>query len=330
MTIPEPVRNAVERSGLLSSNRTARTSEGLMGDLAIAVAGEGRLPRRVVAVVGLDESTKTLVVHLTTNVVESATDLDLIVEKAESGPPCDLVLQGELYGPVFTEQLQDTVGRIEESYRSAISQAVITDGESLIEFHTGLPLGSPGDPRRRFKERELDDLEGLVEECRQWMSGAPASEEMLDPEMLLPPPVDTPLEVATEMYLELLDTLNGLSRRDLSSELLAMLNEVGLLDELRRWRTDFHLDVVRILDRLPIVEAPTEIPSVSYVPVVTPEARATDAILEPLLSTRADVGQVVVDIHTTARRWRRGREPIIASSESGRYCRGRARIREAA
>ena len=109
---------------------------GAAGELAVAESFGGSV-RRVVLVTGADDSTRTLSIVMATNQIEAATDLDVLVDRNDSGAQYDLVVEGELYGPIFSEQLDDLVGFAGAGLAQAIATALETDGDSLAEFDVG-------------------------------------------------------------------------------------------------------------------------------------------------------------------------------------------------
>lgn len=330
MTVPEIIREAVLRSKSSAPPTALAPPSGDPSEIAVAAPVGGEDGRRIVAVVSAQQETQTLTINLATEVVESATDFDLVLESGDGDLPFTLVLEAELYGPIFAEQLDGAIGRLDEKHRVAISRALVSDGESLTAFRTGLPFAGPNDPRREFKERELEDLERLVAKCRSWLAGEPVFDEILDPELVLPPPAGTSQDEAEDLYLELCDVINRMSTPALPSELLALMSEAELLIEISRWRTEFGLDTARILSLLGMTESPGGLPplDVSHQTDVLP--RASDVLLKPLLEIQARDGRHVVDIRTTVKRWRRQDQVIVAKASQKQFCRARPRIMEAA
>jgi hypothetical protein len=285
----------------------------------------------LVTVIRTDERTKTATIHLVTNETEMATDLDLIVHGSEADMPFDTVIQSELYAPLFTDQLRGVVGHLDYRQLRAIKNALMSDGESLEGFTTGSALAGPDDPRRIFKEEELTELQKLASECRRWLSGDPAPLEMLDPELLLPPPTGTSADEAADQFIELLDVLAEMEEAaiPLPSEIVALLAEAELLDEITRWRTEFGLDAARVLSWFKISDETVDLPAVRDTSNAEVERRA-DVVLSPFLESQADVGNLVIDILTARRCWPDLEEVRISAGRSGRCCRARGRLARAA
>jgi hypothetical protein len=326
----EAARRGVQRHGVLESH----PSDGLPSELSIAHANgqrrQGGQLARVVAVVTRDESNKTVVVQLATNETENATDFDLIVNMGEAGVPFALAIQSELYGPLFSDQLDGVIGMLGDRELHAVANALLTDGESLEGLLTGAPLGAAEDPRRAFKEHELDDLESLTSACRLWLAGARSADAVIDPRLLVPPTSGTPREVAEDQFLELLDAVAALGEGpiEIPSEFFEGTDD--FLDAVLRWRRDFGLDASRILTRVritevdnePLEDVPRDEPA-DLSPLEVPSA------LRSYLSSCARAGRPMVDVQSVRRCW--GEQEVFVLTRAGhRYCRTRAHFVEAA
>lgn len=333
--IPDAVHSAAHRALESVGPVTPSPTSGKPGDVAAAFTAWGSEKShsigRLVAVLRADERTKTVMIHLVTNETEQATDLDLIVRAGEADAPFDVVIQSELYAPLFTDQVRGVVGHLDEDRLRAIESALVTDGESLEGFATGSVLAGPEDPRRAFKEQELTDLRELAGECRRWLAGEPAPLETLDPELLLPPPPGTSSEDAADQFIELLDVLAEREERavPLPSEIVALLAEADLLEEITRWRSDFGLDAARVLACFTISDAADDLPPLGT-STSTSARRRADVVLDRFLESQADVGNLVVDIRTARRCWSDSDEVRVATARSGSSCRARARLVKAA
>lgn len=327
--LPPDIEQAARGSAEGFPPLTPTKPGGVAGEIAVAACSSQL--KRLVCVLSREDDTQTLSIQLITNVVEAATDLDLIVRSKDSGLPFDALLQSELYGPIFVEQLEDARGSIPDAMREAASVALATDGESLFRFETGLPLGNLDDPRRGFKESELQDLEALVAECRRWLAGGRSDSRLIDPELLLPPAAGTSQEDAVDQFLELLDVLDRLPESDLQfpSELLVLFDESGLMDELFRWRSDFSMDVSRVMTRFRISEASGTLPdNDSSKPAVLGSHRKTDAVLERYVRSLAGASPSL-DIETTDRCWGSDKRVLVLRTKDDRYCRVRPQLEAA-
>lgn len=329
--IPSRIREAIGDARLHRGALPQSRPSGEPDEIAIAVAPRSSL-RRVVAVSTKDVASETVQVLLVASEVEQATDLDLIVESDSDGLPFSFMVQGELYGHMFTDQLVAAIGTLRSEETDAVATALETDGESLDGYHVGPPLAGPDDVRRSFKDAEHKELEEFVSACRDWMLGAPAERQVPDPEVLLPPPAGSSLEEAESRYLELLMVLAERPGSPvLPSELLVAMGHAHLLDELRRWRTDFGLDVARVLAQIHIPDeirgsGPLEAPVLS---AVGDEERSV-VVLHEYLACEAQAGTMTIDIRSTTNRWAGRGRLVLVQHSTGRVCRGRAVLQEAA
>lgn len=331
--IPDDLREAAQRSLQRHGALDAIPFRGQPGELSVArVSGKlltGHVSR-VIAVIASDEATRTLVVQLATNEIENATDLDLIVRSREGGVPFAVAIQAELYGPIFSDQLDRGIGKINDRELHAVASALLTDGESLDGLPVGSPLGATDDPRRRFKERELNDLESLTEACRRWLARERSPHAVIDPRLLVPPPAGSPREVAEDQFLELLDAVAALADGpiEIPSEFLAGSDD--LLDEILRWRRDFGLDASRVLTRVRITELDSATADDTLKPdEAEPSPLAVTGALHNYLASSARAGRPVVDVQSVRRCWGE-HEVVILTRAGARYCRTRAHFVEAA
>ena len=259
-------------------------AQGTSGEIAVVETPDGSA-RRVVLVATSDE-VGICTVLLASNMLDQATDIDVLVRSEESGAPYDLMLQAELYGPVFREQLDRLVGQCAPDATSAITLALRTDGESLAGRETGTPLGGLDDPRRRFKEEELGELLPIVSTCRRWLMGDLAEVVSILPEMLFPPPpdalVDDVLDQLERVY-DIIAKLESTGRR-LPWELLALMDDAART-ELRRWRIEYGVrDIWTRLEQLCEYEADSVLdlrasePQRANALLSTPKDELTDAL----------------------------------------------------
>lgn len=286
-------------------------TDGGPGALAIASSSDLRR-RRVVLVTATDDATRTVNVLLASNRTEMATDLDLIVRTDESGAPYDLVVQAELYGPIFQEQLDGQVGEIDAAATQAVTDALDTDGESLDGREVGMPLGGLDDPRRAFKDHELGELMDLVAACRMWLANGRGDATDLDPSALFPPPKGSPIDEALDAVFELqllLDQFESAGHR-FSFDVVALLEEQSF-SELQRWRTEFGFDLWARLWR--ITCEPDDLPSVE----------GAEDVRSTVVAAYAAAGVSTLDQWTvSSKAWER---TLIRTSDRG-ICRSRALV----
>jgi hypothetical protein len=260
---------------------------------------------RLGVVVAVNDQDQTIRILLAASAKEFATDLDLVVSSDASGLPYDLVIQGELYGTVFEEQVVAVVGTLDPALAIAADEAVASDGESLEAYETGWPLGSMEDPRRAFKEQQLDELEALVRECRRATDGLAADEQLLDVSLLVPPPAGTDPDIALERFVEALNVVKQLRSRKIELQ-AEWLDDETLIAELYRWQS-FGLPAARILDRyqLKAVDPDDSVVHEQLVPAETDPRERADNVLRRVLHRKGRSGPAVVDIYTTWSEWHR-------------------------
>jgi hypothetical protein len=258
---------------------------------------------RLAVVVEVNDEDQTIRVLLAASAKEFATDLDLVVPPKVSELPYDVLVQGELYGTIFEEQVVATIATLDPALAAAADAALASDGESLEAYETGSPLGSIDDPRRAFKEHELDELEALVRECRRAADGLAAEEQFLDVGLLVPPPVGTDPDIARERFIEVLEIVKQLAGKvELQPE---WLDDEVLLTELHRWQADFGLPVTRILDRYNLAAVDPDDFAVDepLASAATDPRERADDVVRRVLRRKGARGSAVVDIYTTRSQW---------------------------
>lgn len=333
--IPPQVRDAAQRKHAADVARPAPLDWNLAIGRVVKVQSypdqAGKQIARLGLVVAVDSVEETVRIALATTAKEFATDLDAVVPSHVSGLPYDLLLQGELYGTIFEEQVVDQIALIEMELALAVSRAVASDGESLDGYATGWPLGSSEDPRRTFKELELDDLDTLVRECRRAMDGLAADEGILDVSLLLPPDAGTDPDTAAERFLEVLDLVSTFGSGTIELPPY-WLEDERLLAELQRWQSDFGLPASRILDRYVLAaEDPTDSNADEKVPGGLGDTRASaELVLRRTLREKGRSGSAVIDIYTTRPAWsqRHRREFLTERVGSSAVVRAYARTLE--
>jgi len=226
------------------------TSAGLgnRGEVVVVTSPSGDV-RRVVAVTSLDETDQVVRFVLGSTYLEAASDLDLI-HRASTQGSYDLVFLAELYGEVFVENLGELVDHLAPPAVAAIAQSLVSDGDSMKGFEVGMPLGAPDDPRRRFRQMELDVLSKLTSACRSWRSGTELGALLVDPEELAPPrPGATPEEVfaCLDAVLAILEELESTGQPFAFD---VFLGNEDAVSELARWHREFGFDLIGCLHGL--------------------------------------------------------------------------------
>ena len=321
--LPEQVALVAAKALKATPLPHASEAKGNPGDIVVVCDPARTWGHRLVVVLADDDETMTVDILLAATDTEMASDFDLMVSPDESGLSFPLMVESELYGPVFVEQLLQTLGRLPESHRAAVGSALTTDGESLDGFWTGTSLGDTDDPRRQFKSQELRELDQLVGECRRWLMGEASDSQILDPGLLLPPPSGTARGEAIDRYLDLLDVLvaGGEELKELPRELVSIMGEAAMIEEIGRWWTDFRCDASSVLARFHFYEAGLDPADVDGVD--------TNDVLLGYLQVIATTGTRVVDVHSSRAAWRRETSILVVESDQG-PCRARVLLLEAA
>ena len=252
MSIPERILEAIVGLNPDLTVELAPPIKPVPGMLALIRPVREVEGRCIGLITHIDDENETISIALTSNEIEMATDIDLIVSSDDTKLPFSLLMEAELYGPIFSEQIVGIVGNIGKMEFDSFRNSLLTDGESIENFNIGLPLSGPHDQRRLFKHSEFERLQPYVEYARDWLAGRPGFITSIHPSMLVPPPPGTPQGEAVMKGLEVLDLLESLSKIDFQqpSELLAILEHDGMMPELSRWRTEFGIDVARSISRL--------------------------------------------------------------------------------
>jgi hypothetical protein len=101
-------------------------------------------------------------IRLCSNETEQATSIDIVVPASPPVRPYRLLVQGELFGPVWRSQVGDHKG-VALGYELERVRNLLADNG--IEGD-GLVLAGPRDGRWQFKQRELQRLLRFVAPCR--------------------------------------------------------------------------------------------------------------------------------------------------------------------
>ncbi|WP_412903433.1 hypothetical protein [Aeromicrobium sp. 179-A 4D2 NHS] len=99
--------------------------------------------------------------------VEFATPADLLLPRAGSLRPYDLLVESDIFGYVWTDQLDRRLGAVDDGLMNDLT-AVRLD-ESTSRGPAGPPLLNRDDPRWAFKEAELARLRVLTSDCAGYL-----------------------------------------------------------------------------------------------------------------------------------------------------------------
>ena len=252
MTIPPQVRKLIDELVPTDAPPRANLADLRRGDLVNFSATPPSGELLVGVVTWIDQKEQMIGVHVAEIDIDYATDLDLIVTSEQSETPFRVLIEAEIYGPIFSEQLVSLLGRIPLAMVDGVTKSLKSDGESVEKFNHGLPLGGPDDPRRLFKRDLFEKASAYMDTARRWLSGLGADIQLLDPSLLLPPLDGTPRIDGMEQGLKLIDALHQMRSEGaaLPIELISALSEDELLDEIGRWKSEFGIDVLDVLTKI--------------------------------------------------------------------------------
>ena len=284
-----------------------------LGELVVFDFAPPLSERRIGVVVGADDRWSILFVHLATSDVENATDLDVIVD--DSMLPYELLVEAEIYGPIFIEQVARSIGRLDPAVAEAISRSVQTDGESVVRWARAMPLAGEDDVRRAFKRSELDDLDDYTWAARSWITEGPSLMSTIDLDLLV---LEDAAQDPAEMVVRAVDALSAIRgfRADGRMQPLEMVEQLvddGTLDALDGWRKGAGVDLARELSRIPFDGAT----SLSGELRGDRKARGTGALIERL----AESGVASIDVYSA----QVGAEDAVLVDADSSLCRVRFR-----
>lgn len=121
----------------------------------------------IVLVTKVHPETGSVAVTLLSPDVEFATPADLLLPRAGSLRPYDLLVESDIFGYVWTDQLDRRLGVVDDDLMDDLT-AVRLD-ESTSRGPAGPPLLNRDDPRWAFKEAELARLRVLTPDCAGYL-----------------------------------------------------------------------------------------------------------------------------------------------------------------
>lgn len=144
--------------------------------LATALSDEAG-PARLVAVVEVHPRTFSVVALLISNRADDRTDADLWMGPNETGLPYPVVVQSDIVGALFENQLSHTYGTVPDDLMIAIRRVQAGASAGDEDRRRGLPLRSQLNPRWAHKESEIEEMRQLA---------ATATESLLAPAVIDP------------------------------------------------------------------------------------------------------------------------------------------------
>lgn len=125
-------------------------------------------PAALVLVTGVDESTQSAAVTLLSPDMELGGSADAVIAPDDSGLAYALLAESDIFGYVWTSQLDRALARLDGQIVDANS--ALRNGDYVGRAVGGPPILERSDPRWNFKLHELERLQSLSADCtRQLM-----------------------------------------------------------------------------------------------------------------------------------------------------------------
>lgn len=124
----------------------------------------------LVLVTGFDSTTRTASVTLLSPDTLFATNLDLLVHPTETGLGYDLLIESDIFGYLWTHQLDQSLGQVSRDTLAAL--AALRNQDAVGRPPAGPPVKGRSDPRWDFKIRELARLRVITADCTRALVGA--------------------------------------------------------------------------------------------------------------------------------------------------------------
>ncbi len=132
-------------------------------------------------------------VHLLHQDTAMATGSDLVLDASDTGMIQELVLQADVVGVAWMDQLRKRLGRARPEILELLPELVAGRYPEGYGPKVGLPLEGPSDPRWAFKEAQVDALHSISWDCTEtlldgrdysskWLSAKAAEFVQLDRE----------------------------------------------------------------------------------------------------------------------------------------------------
>ena len=265
--VPAAVRSELaerQRRQASVAGGDSSTSRVAAGDLrAMDALAHQTADRRIGLVLGVDAANDFADVLLVHSAPELATDHDVVVAADVASAPYDVVVQTDLRAAVWTLQLLQRVGHLDEQALGAVKTVAsnVTMDEPSPQLamggtgaYSGTRLAGPLDGRWSFKESEgaalrrlaTDRTEALLDEGLVWR----VDQHLLRPDLL---------DLADDPALLILELLHWLDTRPLSlaqADLELLLTAEALDPDSWAQFSDIGADMLRSVEEF-VVQAAT-------------------------------------------------------------------------
>jgi hypothetical protein len=128
---------------------------------------------RLSLVVDVDDEHCTVAVSLLSNLVDNATDVDVVLAAALTGLSFDLIAEADVVGTIWQWQLSSSVAQIPLPMVDAIEKLPRSTNREALSLLRGMPLSGTGDVRWTWKEDEVIELQRLTADCLRTLLEAP-------------------------------------------------------------------------------------------------------------------------------------------------------------
>lgn len=88
--------------------------------------------------------------------------MDLYLDKTETGLEHSIIIETDVMGMIETSTLSPVVARLDDTFMNWIDQMVIMGTQPKHAFPRFGPLWTEDDPRMKYKEQDLDQMEILA------------------------------------------------------------------------------------------------------------------------------------------------------------------------
>ena len=172
MEVPEQLKQLLRDNP--PERHTPPDDDGLArGDLRFVrgtgVLGDAEIPRLMLVNYVHDNYAEVTLTH---SYVEFVTCCDVVVEPKVAGTPYPVVVESDLRGVVWLNQLGALVGRLDGGSLNAVNR--VLRGEDMNDAHvySGAQLAGVVDPRWGFKKLEGEAFREIVVDCtrRTWFT----------------------------------------------------------------------------------------------------------------------------------------------------------------
>lgn len=154
--------------------RPIREPSPQRGDVRVLEPMDTEAPARLVLVVDVPPNdSSTAIVLLLSNVVENATDLDVLLTRETTDLPFDLIAESDVVGTAWHWQLERRFTRLPAALVDGIEALPSLGDVQALSLLRGMPLSGEADARWRWKEDEVLELQRLTADCVRTQLDAP-------------------------------------------------------------------------------------------------------------------------------------------------------------